>query len=79
MKQIPECAVTSGIVIARLKRACLRMASRVRPTSLLGKALSQWQALEVYRDRGDTEIDNNGVENAIPHRRWKKELAFSVI
>jgi hypothetical protein len=55
------------------------MASRVRPTSLLGKALSQWQALEVYRDRGDTEIDNNGVENAIPHRRWKKELAFSVI
>jgi hypothetical protein len=55
------------------------MASRVRPTSLLGKALSQWQALEVYRDRGDTEIDNNGVENAIPNRRWKKELAFSVI
>jgi hypothetical protein len=44
------------------------MASRVRPTSLLGKALSQWQALEVYRDRGDTEIDNNGVENANPHR-----------
>ena len=57
------------MVLARLKRACLRMASRVRPTSLLGKALSyalsQWQALEVYRDRGDIEIDNNQVENAI--------------
>ncbi|MFN0125090.1 MAG: transposase [Verrucomicrobiales bacterium] len=53
------------MVLARLKRDCLRMASRVCPTSLLGKdpsyALSQWQALEVYRNRGDMEIDNNQV------------------
>ena len=76
-----ERAVTSGMVLARLKRACLRMASRVRPTSLLGRALSyalsQWQALEVYRNRGDIEIDNNGVENAIrPTAVGKKNWLF---
>jgi hypothetical protein len=76
-----ERAVTSRMVLARLKRACLRMASRVRPTSLLGKALSyalsQWQALEVYRNRGDIEIDNNGVENAIrPTAVGKKNWLF---
>ncbi len=76
-----ERAVTSGMVLARLKRACLRMASRVRPTSLLGKALSyalsQWQALEVYGNRGDIEIDNNQVENAIrPTAVGKKNWLF---
>lgn len=76
-----ERAVTSGMVLARLKRACLRMASRVRPTSLLGKALSyalsQWQALEVYRNRGDIEIDNNQVENAVrPTAVGKKNWLF---
>jgi hypothetical protein len=69
------------MVLARLKRACLRMASRVRPTSLLGKALSyalsQWQALEVYGNRGDIEIDNNQVENAIrPTAVGKKNWLF---
>lgn len=76
-----ERAVTSGMVLARLKRACLRLASRIRPKSLLGQAisyaLSQWQALEVYRDRGNIEIDNNGVENAIrPTAVGKKNWLF---
>jgi transposase len=76
-----ERAVTSGMVLARLKRACLHLASRVRPKSLLGQAisyaLSQWQALEVYRDRGNIEIDNNGVENAIrPTAVGKKNWLF---
>jgi transposase len=76
-----ERAVTSSMVLARLKRACMRLLSRVRPTSLLGKALaytlSQWQALEIYRDRGDIEIDNNQVENAIrPTAVGKKNWLF---
>jgi hypothetical protein len=76
-----ERAVTSGMVLARLKRACMRLLGRVRPTSLLGKAfaytLSQWQALEVYLNRGDIEIDNNQVENAIrPTAVGKKNWLF---
>lgn len=76
-----ERAVTSRMILARLKRACLRMASRVRPTSLLGQAitysLAQWGALEVYRDRGEIEIDNNQVENAIrPTAVGKKNWLF---
>lgn len=76
-----ERAVTSRMILARLKRACLHMVSRVRPTSLLGQAisysLSQWGALEVYRDRGEIEIDNNQVENAIrPTAVGKKNWLF---
>ena len=74
-------AVTSGMVLDRLKRACLRLANRVRPTSLLGKALSytlsQWEPLEVPRHRGEIEIDNNSVENAIrPTALGKKNWLF---
>ena len=76
-----ERAVTSRMSLARLKRACLHMVSRVRPTSLLGQAisysLSQWGALEVYRDRGEIEIDNNQVENSIrPTAVGKKNWLF---
>lgn len=76
-----ERAVTSSMILARLKRACRHMAARVRPSSLVGKAISycqsQWAALEVYRDRGDIEVDNNGVENAIrPTAVGKKNWLF---
>jgi len=76
-----ERANTSRMILARLKRACTHLASRVRPKSLLGKAisysLSQWGALEVYRDRGEIEIDNNQVENAIrPTAVGKKNWLF---
>lgn len=76
-----ERAVTSAMVLARLHRAFLRLVNKVRPKSLLGQAityaLGQWSVLEVFRERGEIEIDNNRVENAIrPTAIGKKNWLF---
>src|SRR5690606_22714829 len=76
-----ERAVASSMVLARLHRAFLRLAGKLRPKSLLGQAityaLGQWPVLEVFRERGEIEIDNNRVENAIrPTAIGKKNWLF---
>src|SRR5690606_36410802 len=76
-----ERAGTSAMVLARLHRACLRLTRQVRPKSLLGQAftytLGQWPALQVFCERGEIEIDNNRVENAIrPTALGKKNWLF---
>jgi transposase len=76
-----ERAVTSALVMARLKKACQLKLMSSRPKSLLGQAtayaLGQWESLEVYLENGRVEIDNNGVENAIrPSAVGKKNWLF---
>lgn len=70
-------------VIQRLSRAliALKASRRYLPQSLLGQAidyaLGQWALLAVYLDKGQLEIDNNLVENAIrPTAVGKKNWLF---
>jgi transposase len=70
-------------VIQRLGKAllALKASHRYLPQSLLGQALDyavgQWPTLAVYLDQGQTEIDNNLVENAIrPTAVGKKNWLF---
>jgi len=76
-------AQESQPVIQRLEKALLRLKASRRhlPQSLLGQAmdyaLGQWQGLKVYLDKGQLEIDNNLVENAIrPTAVGKKNWLF---
>ena len=69
------------MVIERLRRALNRLVPRYLPQSLLGQALSyalnQWPLLVRFLDCGETEIDNNLVENAIrPTALGKKNWLF---
>jgi len=74
-------ASESAMVLARLETALkLKMASYL-PNDPMLKAiaytLSLWKQLQVYRDNGAVEIDNNLVENAIrPTAIGKKNWMF---
>jgi transposase len=56
-------------VVAGLLRRINATVAALRPKTPVGKAclytLGQWDALQVYLEHGEVEIDNNGVENAI--------------
>src|SRR5690606_21555848 len=70
-----------GLTLQLLKRTATHLSRRVRPTSLLGKAcsylLNQWESLIAHLRSGQTEIDNNLVENAIrPSAIGKKNWLF---
>lgn len=74
-------AAEASMILARLKRALTAKAPAFLPQSGLGKAvgyaLKRWPQLEMYRDDGRIEIDNNGVENAIrPTAIGKKNWLF---
>jgi transposase len=86
-KQLPpvlrqrERALSSAMVVARIKKACRIKLKSSRPKSLVGQAVSyalgQWEGLEVFLRLGHIEIDNNGVENAIrPTALGKKNWLF---
>ena len=69
------------LVIERFQRALERLAPRYLPQSLLGQAISyarnQWPLLVRFLEHGETEIDNNLVENAIrPTALGKKNWLF---
>lgn len=68
-------------VIRGLRRRIDATVRDVRPKSPAGKAclyaLGQWNALLVYLEHGEIEIDNNSVENAIrPCALGKKNFLF---
>lgn len=68
-------------VIRGLRRRIDATVREVRPKSPAGKAclyaLGQWDALLVYLEHGEIEIDNNSVENAIrPCALGKKNFLF---
>jgi transposase len=70
-------------VLNRIKKILLHWKIRRRhlPQSNMGKAidyaLKQWEALVVYTQQGQVEIDNNLVENAIrPTALGKKNWLF---
>ena len=71
----------SGMVLQRIKRVLGHKWKQALPRSRMGKAmayaLSNWEALILYRDDGRLEIDNNLVENAIrPTAVGKKNWLF---
>ena len=64
-----------------IRKAAERLASRCRPKSKSGKAcqylFGQWEALLVQLEHGESEIDNNLIENAIrPSAVGKKNFLF---
>jgi transposase len=64
-----------------LKRTVTTLSQRARPKSQLGQActylLNQWEPLVAHCRLGHTEIDNNGIENAIrPSAIGKKNWLF---
>lgn len=68
-------------VMAGLRRRLAATVAAVRPKTPVGKAClyaqGQWDALQVYLEHGDVEIDNNGVERAIrPCALGKKNYLF---
>jgi transposase len=68
-------------VLDDIKAQVTDLRTRVRPTSLLGKAceylLGQWKPLRAVVDHGQVRIDNNLVENAIrPSAIGKKNWLF---
>lgn len=71
----------SAPVVARLKKALMRLRRRYLPQSTLAKAidyaLSQWTRLVVFLQNGAIEIDNNLVENAI--RLWARRTGCSSV
>ena len=76
-------ASRSQPILKRIKKALMIYKSRasVLPESSLGKAvayaMSEWDQLGVYAERGQVEIDNNLVENAIrPTALGKKNWLF---
>jgi transposase len=71
----------SALVLARIGKMLKLKTTRHRPTSGMGGAiaytLSLWPQLLCFRDDGQLEIDNNGVENAIrPTAVGKKNWLF---
>lgn len=67
-------------ILKRLKKCLMSMAG-LPPKSLTGEAvnyaLKQWELLEVYLHKGQVEIDNNLVENAIrPTALGRKNWLF---
>ncbi|MCC6581797.1 MAG: IS66 family transposase [Phycisphaeraceae bacterium] len=74
-------AAESRPLLARLKRALTILQPKHLPQSLTGKAvgyaLGQWDLLEVFLGKGQLEIDNNLVENAIrPAALGRKNWLF---
>lgn len=70
-----------GMTLQLLERTAEKLAQRALPNSLLGKACSylrnQWTSLIAHCRLGQTEIDNNLVENAIrPSAIGKKNWLF---
>jgi transposase len=70
-----------GMTLSLLKRTVTHLARRSLPKSELGKAchylLNQWEPLAAHCRLGHTEIDNNGIENAIrPSAVGKKNWLF---
>ena len=68
-------------VIAKLRRRMDTVIEKERPKSRAGAAclyaMGQWKPLLVFLERGEVEIDNNGVENAIrPCALGKKNWLF---
>lgn len=64
-----------------IRKAADQLAARCRPKSKSGKAcqylFGQWEALLVQLEHGESEIDNNLIENAIrPSAVGKKNFLF---
>ena len=64
-----------------IRKTAERLAARCRPKSKSGKAcqylFGQWEALLVQLEHGESEIDNNLIENAIrPSAVGKKNFLF---
>lgn len=71
----------SAPIVARLKKALLRLKPRYLPQSSMGKAIAyamaQYKGLEVFLENGAVELDNNLVENAIrPTKLGAKNWLF---
>jgi len=71
----------SRMVVERIERALEKVQARYLPQSLMGQAISyalnQWPVFKRFLERGEVEIDNNLVENAIrPTAVGKKNWLF---
>lgn len=74
-------AAESTPVLARLKRALIKLKPRYLPQNSMSMAiayaLSQWENLERFLQNGAVDIDNNRVENAIcPPKLGAKNWLF---
>jgi len=71
----------AAMILARIKKGLDRIAPKVLPQSLLGKAISYtlelWPELNRYVEHGEVEIDSNLLENSIrPTAVGKKAFLF---